>query len=260
MMNDRKLGKTMASDGGVESLPNDASNPSAITRSSQCRWRAILTRARSNPRNSSRISASLDLERSAHPLRRQSTHLTKHHVTKMRSAAEFAHDIKHPLNLSIDINWTRTWVGNDPDGQILGRLMELTRKWLKPRYCKIFAQIAVRENPNGCANTHILVHCPPSILRDFKRQVLNVLDEACHGLNDRAVKFKRIGNGNSTLRATLGKLDYICKGTDPEVAKALGIRPTPQGQIYGKLYSISQDIQQQARRRYAEASRQLGTP
>jgi|UPI0004BA212C hypothetical protein len=41
----------------------------------------------------------------------------------MRAVAEFTHEIEHCLNLSIDIKWIRPWVGNDPDGQILGRLM-----------------------------------------------------------------------------------------------------------------------------------------
>jgi len=147
----------------------------------------------------------------------------------MLAAAVFAHAIGYPPNLSIDINWSRTWVGDDPDGRILGRLMELSRKWLKPRYCKVFAQIAVRENPDGCPNTHILVHCPPKVLRGFKEQVRNVLDEACHGLNERAVKFKRVGNGNSTLPATLGKLAYMRKGMDPRNAKEFGISCEPQG-------------------------------
>ncbi|MFC1458064.1 hypothetical protein ACETIH_15370 [Microvirga arabica] len=132
--------------------------------------------------------------------------------------------------------------------------MELTRKWLKPRYCKIFAQVAVRENPCGRSNTHILVHCPPRLLGQFKRQVLNVLNEACHGLYEGAVAFKRIGSGNATLQATLGKLDYMCKGISPEEAAVLGINPIPQGSIYGKPYSISQDIHRAARRRYAEAA------
>jgi hypothetical protein len=175
----------------------------------------------------------------------------------MRAAAIFAHEIGHPPNLCIDINWTRTWVGNDPDGQILSHLMELNRKWLKPRYSDVFAQIAVRENPHGCPNTHVLLHCPISKLRCFKRQVLNMLDQACRDLNERAVRFERVGRGNPTLKATLGKLAYMCKGVDPKEAKELGIRPTPQGPIYGKRVFISQDIHQKARQRHAQVSRHL---
>ncbi|WP_414471377.1 hypothetical protein [Microvirga sp. M2] len=132
--------------------------------------------------------------------------------------------------------------------------MELSRKWLKPRHCKVFAQIAVRENPDGRPNTHILVHCPPEALRRFKEQVRNVLDGACHGLNDKAVKFKHIGNGNPTLSAILGKLAYMGKGMDPEDAKEFGIACKPQGWIYAKRVSISQDIHHAARQRYAEGA------
>ncbi|KLK90511.1 hypothetical protein AA309_25210 [Microvirga vignae] len=172
----------------------------------------------------------------------------------MLDAADFAYAIGYPLNLCIDINWSRTWVGDDPDGRILGRLMELSRKWLKPRYCEVFAQIAVRENPDGCPNTHILMHCPPAVLRGFKEQVRNVLDEECHGLNDRAVAFTRVGRGNPTLQATMGKLKYLCKGMDPEDAEEFGIDCGPQGWIYGKRASISQDIHRTARKRYAESA------
>lgn len=251
-MNDRKLGKAMATDSEVESQAKDASSHSAASRSSQSHSCAPLTRARSNPRN--RINAPQDPQVLARPKRWQSERLTKSQVRDAQAAARFAHEIGHPLNLSIDINWTRTWVGNDPDGQILSRLLELTRKWLKPRYASVFAQIAVRENPNGCSNTHILVHCPPLVFRQFKGQVRNVLSEACRGLNDGAVVFKRIGNSNSTLQATLGKLDYMCKGMDPKDAKEFGIHPVPQGPIFGKRVVTSQDIHRKARRQHAEAA------
>jgi hypothetical protein len=172
----------------------------------------------------------------------------------MRASARFAHEIGYPLNLCIDINWTRTWLGNDPDGQVLSHLMELNRKWLKPRYCEVFAQVAVRENPDGHPNVHILVHCPLTVLPRFKRQVRSVLIDACRCLDKGAVKFTPVGSGNATLQATLGKLDYMCKGISPEEAATLGISPTPQGSIYGKRYSISQDIHRAARRRHVEGA------
>jgi len=134
-------------------------------------------------------------------------------------------------------------------------MMELNRKWLKPRYCAVFAQITVREHPDGRPNAHILVHCPPAVLPGFKRQLCSVLSDACRRLDRGAVKFTRVGGGNATLQATLGKLDYMCKGISPADAARLGISPSPQGSIYGKRYSISQDIQQAARRRYAECTK-----
>ncbi|KFG71071.1 hypothetical protein JH26_00315 [Microvirga sp. BSC39] len=172
----------------------------------------------------------------------------------MRAAAVFAHEIGYPLNLCIDINWTRTWLGDDPDGQVLSHLMELNRKWLKPRYCEVFAQIAVRENPDCHPNTHILVHCPPAVLSQFKQQLRSALSDACRRLDKGAIKFTPVGSGNATLQATLGKLDYMCKGISPEEAAVLGINPIAQGSIYGKPYSISQDIHRAARRRYAEGA------
>lgn len=149
-------------------------------------------------------------------------------------------------------------MGDDPDGQVLYRLMELIRKWLKPRYCAVFALIAVRENPDRLSNTHILVHCPPTVLRPFERQVLSVLNDACRRLNPDAVEFSPVGNGNATIDAALGKLLYMSKGLPPEEALKLGIRPVPQGSIYGKPYSISQDINHAARQRHA--NRKAGMP
>ncbi len=255
-MSNCKLGKAMATDSAVTSQPNDASNLSAAKSLAEFHSRASLAYVRSNPRN--RISASRviradqDLEAFSHPARWQANRLRKAHVEQMRAAARFAHERGYSLNLCIDINWTRTWLGNDPDGQVLSRLMELNRKWLKPRYCEVFAQIAVRENPDGRPNTHILVHCPPAVLSQFKRQVRSVLSDACRRLDKGAVAFKRVGGGNATLAATQGKLDYMCKGISPEEAASLAISPTPQGAIYGKPYSISQDIHRAARRRYSK--------
>lgn len=68
------------------------------------------------------------------------------------------------------------------------------------------------------------------------------------------MRFKQIGRGNPTLSANLGKLNYMCKGVDPNEAKELGIRRVSQGPIYGKRVFISQDIHRTARHRYAEAS------
>jgi hypothetical protein len=254
-MMDIKLGKAMAPDSEVERRQEGASDPSVAMVSSQSSTRPPLACARSIPRNRDEtINSPLDLPVRTRSCHWQSDRLTRDQVKDMRAAAEFAYESGHPLNLSIDINWTRTWVGNDPDGRILGHLMELIRKWLKPRYCKVFALIAVRENPDGCPNTHILVHCPPAVLRNFERQVLTVLDADCHGLDDCAVKFKRLGKGNSTLKATLGKLAYMCKGMDPKDAKEFGISCAPQGRINGKRASISQGIHRAARQRYVEGA------
>lgn len=247
-MTNRKLGKAMPRDRNVNSVPKDAKIPSVTTRLPPICSLSALAHAGSIPRN--RSSARHDLQAFAHPPRWQRIQLRKSHVEQMQLSARFAHEIGYPLNLCIDINWTRTWLGDDPDGYVLSRLMELSRKWLKPRYCAVFAQIAVCENPDGRPNAHILVHCPRAVLPQFKRQVRSVLRKACRRLEKDAVTFSLVGKGNATLEATLGKLRYMCKGTYPEDAIKCGIRPVPQGSTYCKPCSISQDIHRTARQRY----------
>jgi hypothetical protein len=183
-----------------------------------------------------------------------SDHLERRHIEDTCAAAAFAHEIEHPLNLCIDINWTRTGLGDDHDGAVLKKLMELSRKWLKRRGVAIFAYIAIRENPTRpypCPNAHILLHCPWPLIASSQAWFLETATRVCWRLDEGAVLFGRVGNGNPTVKAALGKLRYMSKGASPRVAKRLGIAPEPQGRVYGKRVSISQDINRAARQRHA---------
>jgi hypothetical protein len=190
------------------------------------------------------------------PQRGYSDSLTNRQIQNMNEAAAFADEIGYPLNLCIDINWTRTWLGDDPDGQVLDRLMESSRKWLKPRYVPVFAQIEVRECPHGCSNAHILVHCPSPRIPAFKQHVRSVLTDACRRLDKGAVVFRLVGSGNPTAKAALGKLLYLSKGADPDTAEHFNIDRSPQGRIYGKRISVSQDISRSARQRHIDGAAQ----
>ncbi len=186
------------------------------------------------------------------PKRGYSDKVERRQIENLREAAIFADTVEHPLNLSIDINWTRTWPGDDPDGQILDRLMELGRKWLKHRGVAVFAWIEVRESPTRpypCSNAHILLHCPRGLIASFEAWFHEAAVVICRP-EEKAIQFRSVGNGNPTLNAVLGKLKYLSKGTSPRVAKRLGIRPEPQGRVYGKRVSVSQGINRTARQRY----------
>jgi hypothetical protein len=149
------------------------------------------------------------------PKRGYSDTLERRHIENLRAAVTFAHEIGHPLNLCIDINWTRTELGDDPDGSILDKLMELSRKWLKRRGVAVFAHIEIRENPtrpSPCPNMHILLHCPWPLIASFEAWFLTAATRLCWRLDEGAVLFPRVGNGNPTVNAALGKLRYMSKG------------------------------------------------
>jgi hypothetical protein len=190
------------------------------------------------------------------PKRGYSDRLERRHIENIRAAAGFAHEVGHPLNLCIDINWSRTGLEDDPDGRVLNKLMELRRKWLKRHDVAVFAQVGIRENPTRpypCPNAHVLLHCPQPLMASFGAWFLEAATRLCWHLDQGAIRFGTVGNGNSTVKAALGRLRYMSKGVSSRVAKRFGIDPEPQGRIYGKRVSISQDINHAARQRYAAA-------
>jgi hypothetical protein len=131
--------------------------------------------------------------------------------------------------------------------------MELGRKWLKRRAVAVFAQVEIRENPTRpypCPNAHILLHCPWALVASFETWFLETATRLCWRLDEGAVLFRRVGNGNPTVKAALGKLRYMSKGVGPRVAKRFSITPESQGRVYGKRVSISQDINRAARQRH----------
>jgi hypothetical protein len=183
-----------------------------------------------------------------------SEEVTPRQIKNLRAAAAFADEIGHPLTLFITVNWTRTSLWDDPDSQALDKLMELNRKWLK-RHAAVFAQIEVRENPCGempFPHAHLMLHCPHPLISAFETQFRQAFKRLCgRRVEAKAIKIKKVGKGNPTLKAALGLVDYMCKGVDPDKAEPFGIISTPQGRIYGKRVGISQDINWAARQRYA---------
>jgi hypothetical protein len=188
------------------------------------------------------------------PKRGYSDSLERRHIENLHAAVAFAHEVGHPLNLCIDINWARTQLEDDPDGRVLDKLMELSRKWLKRRAVAVFAQVEIRENPTRpypCPNAHILLHCPWALMASFEAWFLETATRLCWRLDEGAVLFGLVGKGNPTIKAAHGRLRYMSKGTSPRVAKRFGITPEPQGRVYDKRVSISQDINRAARQRHA---------
>jgi hypothetical protein len=186
-----------------------------------------------------------------------SDHISGPQYEKARSAIDFAHARGCPMTLTVSINWTRTDAGDDPQGMILDKMMEATRKWLKRNGVAVFAQVEVRERPDDpdpVPNAHVMLHCPHELIAAFKRFYRKALRGRCGVLRDKALVFETIGGGNPTLTAALGQLYYLSKGIDPVQAKKHGIRPEPQGRVFGKRISVSQDIGPAARRRHAAGS------
>jgi len=103
---DIKPGKAMATDNAAAGQSEVASNPFAAMDSAQIGSHASLAYACSIPRN--RLDAVDDDTKSVGPLRSEGNQLKGRYVERLRAAARFAHEIGYPLNLCIDINWTRT--------------------------------------------------------------------------------------------------------------------------------------------------------
>jgi hypothetical protein len=172
------------------------------------------------------------------------------------AGVRFAYERGYAINLSVDINWSRTEASDDPRGAILDGMMIGARKWLRRNGVIVFAQVEVREcpgDPTPIPNAHVMLHCPDALIPDFKRYYRGALRRRTGSLHAQALKFTAIGRGNPTLEAALGKLRYLGKGIDPHAAEKHHIRHESQGRVFGKRVSLSQDIGPSARRKHAAA-------
>jgi hypothetical protein len=184
-----------------------------------------------------------------------SDYLLGRHVREMRAAAAHAEAIGNPLNMRIHINWNRTSIGDDPDGQVLAAFRHRVARWLRERETGYYA-IAVREHPRGSTprpNDHMLLHVPSELLAEFKRAVPSLLPRGTGNLDAKAVLVDANG---TTERARSGTLTYICKGVAPRAGQLLGIKPTQQGRVHGKRYTVSATLGLTARQNHRQAAQQ----
>jgi hypothetical protein len=159
-------------------------------------------------------------------------------------AVAFAPVVKLPLNVFVTIQWSKAAPGDRVQIRLL-RFVERAYQWFFRRKVAL-AYVYVHEvGTLGEGNTHLMIHVPESIRRQFQRMIPQWLDsQPRRGFIDvqPAYDAKRLAG-------------YFLKGTNTTVAKGLGIlQSSDQGRIRGKRCGTSENIGRKARSRWKEST------
>ena len=185
------------------------------------------------------------------PKKGHSDHIAPARARDLAEAAVYAEEIGHPLNTCIDINWTRTSVGDDPKGAHLQRVIKKARRWLGKEGEELFA-LWVREAPRKGPNSHLMMHLPHGQLKALKKVGPDLLPEGCQDTDGKAVWIHPTGNSKEARAA---RVIYISKGVRPgRTADQLGIGPEKQGRVFGKRCGMTENLSAAARDRHRAAT------
>jgi len=166
-------------------------------------------------------------------------------------AAGYADQIGLPLNRHLTISWEHA--------QCVGRVQDIQTKFLE-RHAKWVryhggTSAYVWSIENGAArgnHTHILIHVPGHLYRDFKKMVPRWIDgepdQSGHNKTFWPTPIK-YGFGVNRWKKLKGVVRYILKGIESDSANEFGIKPKPEkaGIVFGKRCGTSENIGRKAR-------------
>jgi hypothetical protein len=150
-----------------------------------------------------------------------------------------------PLDLFVTIQWSKVSYGGRVQER-LGRLCERLYQWLLRRGVALTHVYVHEVGSLREINTHIMVHVPRSVRREFEKMIPQWLDSpACEGLVD----VREVNDHD-------GLTGHFLKGMEREAARALGIlRCLDQGKIRGKRCGTSENIGRKARNEWGKTAR-----
>ena len=178
--------------------------------------------------------------------------ITLRQASNIMAAVAFTKLIDLHLVAHLTIHWSRTDIGDDPDGKLLAKLREGLSKWLGRRGI-VFTAAWCRERQSGgqsdVVHCHLLFHLPVAFRKGRKlHQVEAAISRLVelHGggiFHEKAIDLRVHSDPD-------GK--YLIKGGGHDVWKRFRIRKKwrkPQGIIYGKRCGTTQNIGPLARER-----------
>lgn len=184
---------------------------------------------------------------------RQSQYLTGRQAETIIAAGRHAMALGCAFNRHVTIHWERAGIPDCTAAKATGDVIKLASDWARrPGQRLLWAW--VRENDAGDgskgSHVHILLYCHPSmpIGRMWRRWIGRV-----SGRSYRAGTVKSRTIGPSLLAAQTNPdvyavnlqavTAYVCKGTDPVSASALGlIKLLPGGKVIGKRSAVCQAL------------------
>jgi hypothetical protein len=193
--------------------------------------------------------------------KRESFALTAAQIANLRAAERHAAQIGIPFTRMITIHWEAAGVPLEGMVRATGRFTDLLGKLLA-RHGRRSAWLWVMENgEKKGGHCHMLAHVPADLvatLTAHQRRWLHTITGRPY--RSRVIHSKPVGgrlgleHGNPELHAAnvTAALSYLSKGADREAGSKLGLeRLEAGGLVLGKRCSVSQNINQKARREAA---------
>lgn len=170
----------------------------------------------------------------------------------MMDACAYAAEIGRPLNVAVDINWSRTSAGEDEKGLLFASFRKAAGRFLRERGAEGLTCIWARELPPAPVprpNAHLNLYVPARLFDTFVKHAHTFLPAGCVGLSSEAVYIQAIGGtGGDHIRRN----EYLVKGAHPKARLKIKRARSFQGRIIGKRCGTSEDIGPSARLAAAE--------
>ncbi len=173
--------------------------------------------------------------------RHQPKYLRWTEVNNLIQADQFATRIGQPLRAFVSIRWSLTQHGETDIQKRWASLWNAIRIWAS-RHGIIYVAISVHENPKRAEpafNTHMFINIVPNLIEEFASWLRGRIGGTSNAVDVRLRQSVQWGIDRT--------LPYVLKGSDPQTARAFGIRYNNQGIVPFKRCGTTRNINAQAR-------------
>lgn len=157
-------------------------------------------------------------------------------------ASEFANLLERPLNVAVDIDWSKTSAGDDMRGALFALWRKRAARFLRERGAGGLTCIWVREcapSPALRPTAHLNCHVPIKMFDRFVKRAHRFFPPGCVANDAEAIVIEAIGTSG---RDYWRRMEFLLKGAHPKARLPLRDKRTFRGRIYGKRCGTSGDI------------------
>jgi hypothetical protein len=168
------------------------------------------------------------------------------------AAHEFADALGMPLNVSVNINWSRTSADDDTHGNQLRAWRKAAGRFLRDRGAGGLTCTWARERPTTPVprpNAHLNCHIPAAHYDAFVKNAHRFMPQGVVCFEREAIWIELIG---LTAEDSGRRSEYLIKGAHPKARLRMKRKRIYQGRVKGKRCGTSEDIGLAARLRWAE--------
>lgn len=168
-------------------------------------------------------------------------YLTRKQVDSIFNACETAYENRTPLNRFFTIHYNDFADPKNPQ-KFMTDILDRSRKWLQYRGLSVAYVYVIENGKEKGIHGHLLIHIPAPYQSQYKQALKRWLPFEWNKrtVDVKTVKYPSYGQ-LSPLSRIYGLLRYMCKGLNPKTP-VKGIKPRPQGEIYGKRWGMSRRL------------------